>query len=78
MHAVISLFVSDAIIRFVFFPDGHYINYGLGGAAIRFIASMVGSICISFLLTIVVYFEVVVKKLYIKIVLQVINVHLQK
>ncbi|MYL54118.1 hypothetical protein GLW08_12295 [Pontibacillus yanchengensis] len=63
MHAAMSLFVSDTIIKFTFFPDGHYINYGLGGAAIRFNASMVCSICISFLLTVVVYFEVVVKKL---------------
>ena len=63
LHASMLLFLSDIIIKFVFFPDGHYINYGLGGAGIRFIASMVGSICISFLITIVVYFEVVVKKI---------------
>jgi hypothetical protein len=54
---LISMVLSDVLIKFLLFPDGEYINHGLGGGLFRLFLAIILGPSISLVITKVVYFN---------------------
>ncbi|WP_226085477.1 hypothetical protein [Mesobacillus sp. S13] len=63
IYLVISTALSDVFLNSLLFSQGEYINYGLGEALFRLLASILVGLLIGFLITKLVYFKVVSKSL---------------
>jgi uncharacterized membrane protein YhfC len=57
IYLIISVVLSDVLVRILLFPQDEYFNYGLGGGLFRLLLSILLGLMIGFLATRLVYFK---------------------
>jgi hypothetical protein len=61
---LISIVVTDVSVKILLFPQGDFINFGLGGGLLRLLLSILTGLAIGYLLTSLVYFKVAKRFFY--------------